>query len=113
MAFEFLGLLEFALVNSFVRKATEFEELGTAAQNKIKGFSRATTSFHGQSLFGKPTNNFDQDVDDMESSSPDMVFHVMTKKLAWQRATMVDVSSRVLFPSCFTVFNVLYWFYYA
>lgn len=126
MAFEFLGLLEFALVNSFVRKAAKFEKLAVGTRKKMKEFSHETTSFHlnrksmpekiqtNKMKMDKMKATFDEDLDDSEERRNSTTnFYELMKKTSSNRAKTFDFFSRIFFPLCFLLFNLFFWLFYS
>lgn len=113
MAFVFLGLLEFAIVNSFMRKAMKFQDAAISSLNRGKKSLIAPADYSNGEMLYQTETLLDPNSDVMEKISPEFFEKMKMKKMAWRRASMVDVSSRVLFPSCFTIFNIYYWMYYC
>uniref|UniRef100_A0A914CM51 Uncharacterized protein n=1 Tax=Acrobeloides nanus TaxID=290746 RepID=A0A914CM51_9BILA len=92
MCFVFLALLEFALVNSYMRKAGKYEKLSKCKEYLTAPILSDTEEF---SPLDKNSNRFLQ----LEFYNSNM-------------GLKIDKLSRFLFPSFFILFNSLYWSYY-
>uniref|UniRef100_A0A914WKX0 Neurotransmitter-gated ion-channel transmembrane domain-containing protein n=1 Tax=Plectus sambesii TaxID=2011161 RepID=A0A914WKX0_9BILA len=106
MLFLFAALLEFAVVNSYMRKSQKFDVLCNPNSNKAHaedgalGYqTRASISKYPQVKTAK--------------TIVEKVFAYRSLCLEFaQKATRIDQLSRILFPLVFIVFNVTYWLYY-
>uniref|UniRef100_A0A914WHX4 Neurotransmitter-gated ion-channel transmembrane domain-containing protein n=1 Tax=Plectus sambesii TaxID=2011161 RepID=A0A914WHX4_9BILA len=93
MLFLFAALLEFAVVNSYMRKSQKFDDGALGYQ------TRASISKYPQVKTAK--------------TIVEKVFAYRSLCLEFaQKATRIDQLSRILFPLVFIVFNVTYWLYY-
>lgn len=119
MAFVFMGLLEFAIVNSYVRKAMKNQEAAknSIASNIEEKFSEKTKKMKMSENSGTAENSGKTTEpllgpENLEKNSPEFIHYMTLKKVYWRRASLIDFLSRIFFPASFLVFNLFYWFYY-
>ncbi|KJH50982.1 Neurotransmitter-gated ion-channel transmembrane region [Dictyocaulus viviparus] len=111
MLFIFGVLLEFAMVNSYMRRANKLNNMAEKLQynygrKKIFGMFNAPSEFDSD-CEGSPLSINHCDNIDKKSAS------FLCKSLQYsRRALTIDKASRFVFPSVFTLFNIVYWVYY-
>uniref|UniRef100_A0A7I5E9P6 Gamma-aminobutyric acid receptor subunit beta-like n=1 Tax=Haemonchus contortus TaxID=6289 RepID=A0A7I5E9P6_HAECO len=108
MLFIFGVLLEFALVNSYMRRANKYNTLAEKLQN---GYG------HKQAIFPSTKDDYDSEYDEsplsMKNHMGKSSTSLMYKALRYsRRALAIDKAARFAFPSVFLLFNVVYWMYY-
>ncbi|KAK6745660.1 hypothetical protein RB195_012027 [Necator americanus] len=105
MLFIFGVLLEFAMVNSYMRRANKYNHMAEKIQSN-----------YGQKHIIVPS-----DYDSEYEEGPAKYYphinknsaHLMYKALRYsRRALAIDKAARFAFPSVFMLFNVIYWMYY-
>ncbi|CAJ0580995.1 unnamed protein product, partial [Mesorhabditis spiculigera] len=111
MLFIFGVLLEFALVNSYMRRANKYNYMaekmqqtnGTApSKTRINDCGNGSTDFDSDSSPQKPLNQMNRNA-----------AHLIYKSMKYSRkALAVDQISRFAFPAVFVFFNIIYWMYY-
>uniref|UniRef100_A0AC35G049 Ig-like domain-containing protein n=1 Tax=Panagrolaimus sp. PS1159 TaxID=55785 RepID=A0AC35G049_9BILA len=104
MLFIFGVLLEFALVNSYMRRANKYNNLAQSMRWSTPG------------IYNHPETDTDTEEDPVRRhklgnfvSQPELVYKAMFFN---RRALAVDQISRVAFPGAFACFNLVYWYYY-
>jgi hypothetical protein len=123
MLFIFGALLEFAIVNSYMRRATKFD---TQAQNMK--WSKRYSEKKRKSDGGSPIPTVTTDVSSCSATPEKMRFinnrrdhlgrdlyydHIVQQAFLYSRkALRIDKGSRLGFPVGFVVFGSLYWYYY-
>ena len=90
MIFVFAALLEFAFVNSLVRRSQKYEKLAKQAHIELGGKTKSVHAVNG--FLG----------DSMRR---------LAKKYS-HSGLLVDKMCRISFPSAFVVFNICYWIKY-
>ncbi|CAB3401933.1 unnamed protein product [Caenorhabditis bovis] len=103
MLFIFGVLLEFALVNSYMRRANKYNHMAEKIQN----------SYGGKPIIADYDSDYDEGPTKYYGHLNKNSAHLMFKSLQFSRkALSIDKAARFLFPFVFTLFNVFYWTYY-
>uniref|UniRef100_A0A0N5CCW5 Neur_chan_LBD domain-containing protein n=1 Tax=Strongyloides papillosus TaxID=174720 RepID=A0A0N5CCW5_STREA len=125
MLFIFGVLLEFAIVNSYMRRANKYSNMS----NNWHLFSiptsdkeRKSFSFKSEKSNGMLPQDIDTDIEDtmsyFKSIPPNKKPYIHQTELIYKamyfnrRALAVDQISRIAFPGVFFIFNIVYWYYY-
>ncbi|CAI2349710.1 unnamed protein product [Caenorhabditis sp. 36 PRJEB53466] len=104
MLFIFGVLLEFALVNSYMRRANKYNHMAEKIQSAYGGKPIIAADYDSDYEEG-PTKYYGN----LNKNSA----HLMYKALKFSRkALSIDKAARFAFPCVFAIYNVFYWMYY-
>ncbi|PIC40924.1 hypothetical protein B9Z55_008517 [Caenorhabditis nigoni] len=104
MLFIFGVLLEFAMVNSYMRRANKYNHMAEKIQSAYGGKPIIAADYDSDYEEG-PTKYYGN----LNKNSA----HLMYKALKFSRkALSIDKAARFAFPCVFAIFNVFYWMYY-
>ncbi|CAH2176079.1 Ligand-Gated ion Channel [Caenorhabditis elegans] len=104
MLFIFGVLLEFAAVNSYMRRANKYNHMAEKIQSAYGGKPIIAADYDSDYEEG-PTKYYGN----LNKNSA----HLMYKALKFSRkALSIDKAARFAFPCVFAIFNVFYWLYY-
>uniref|UniRef100_A0AC34RQW1 Ig-like domain-containing protein n=1 Tax=Panagrolaimus sp. JU765 TaxID=591449 RepID=A0AC34RQW1_9BILA len=104
MLFIFGVLLEFALVNSYMRRANKYNSMA----QKMR-WSSSSIYHHHKATDAEEENYYSGHKLGTYMSQPELIYKAMYYN---RRALTVDQISRIAFPGAFLCFNLLYWMYY-